>query len=647
VSTFITKYGKTVKNIGILYRSHSKDFISQNITACESKGLIVSQKMLPVKAPNFDDLLSRALKELDRSDIIWVPMDRELLNPRLAREVWKPALGTNWAKNVIVADCSVDFEASCVDATPADIALETAQRVDEIKRNGWALAWTGSTPLTSYIEQFGMRASLTKPATRIVANVPLDKGISAATSTLPSPAVVTDKSNNPESENVLSSQGAPPAMKADSEATLAIVRTSNDNAHEELKVEEKSPENREDISIETLVENIRRSVETNPLLSRLGRNTKPGGSEYASQPSLDAEANQNSRKKQIDRSANVNRSTQTKNRSQNPRSVSDTFMSSRLNEKTSVENASVPIGEWELFRTVLSRVPFWMIGVIAGLLLMVIVFVIVKRMRRVDDVEFKINDVVPQALPEAPLEVVQSNNLQSNLPECVILARFIESGTKESVLEPNAALISNLVTELGISSFVTSNQAMVVQLFNEITTSIVCIDNSYVPSMKWDINAFVQTGDSKRQLRVLVFNCPQPHMTSHLSARALLYRFGSRINSWQLKTILHMPDTESLSGSIQNDNVINVFQVMEIGKKTGIMLVDSNGHFGTVCFENGRIISAVAKNFSGEQAVYLILGLQSGFFKVIDNKLPSIKNMDTGVFELLLNHAKIIDETSS
>ncbi len=126
--------------------------------------------------------------------------------------------------------------------------------------------------------------------------------------------------------------------------------------------------------------------------------------------------------------------------------------------------------------------------------------------------------------------------------------------------------------------------------------------------------------------------------------------------------LVHKAETESaadiqkglqrcaLEGEIAGGNLLEVLQFIEIGSKTGCLMVETHGPFGLVYFSEGRIIYAAAKGpeggpIYGVEGVYEILNQPMGKFRFITNKQPKVANLNLPTLSVLMEWTKEKDES--
>jgi len=100
----------------------------------------------------------------------------------------------------------------------------------------------------------------------------------------------------------------------------------------------------------------------------------------------------------------------------------------------------------------------------------------------------------------------------------------------------------------------------------------------------------------------------------------------------------------SLDGSLEDFGLSDVLQLIYIGKRTGILMVASEGKVAELYFKDGEVIHAVLGNEAGERAVYSVFNWKTGQFR-FETKLISVPETITiGSQNLILEATRRIDE---
>ncbi|MDF1525439.1 MAG: response regulator [bacterium] len=111
------------------------------------------------------------------------------------------------------------------------------------------------------------------------------------------------------------------------------------------------------------------------------------------------------------------------------------------------------------------------------------------------------------------------------------------------------------------------------------------------------------------------------------------------------KKIKDMKELGSLEGLLKEVDLVDVIQLIEMGRKTGMLLLESSPGPGRVYFELGVPVYAMTEKWEGLEAFYTMLSWKEGRFK-LDQKAVSIEpNIEhSGSQELLMEGVRLADE---
>jgi hypothetical protein len=101
----------------------------------------------------------------------------------------------------------------------------------------------------------------------------------------------------------------------------------------------------------------------------------------------------------------------------------------------------------------------------------------------------------------------------------------------------------------------------------------------------------------------------------------------------------------ALEGDIAEGNLPEIMQFIEIGKKSGCLLIETDSPLGMIYFAQGRIIhAAAANNVTGRDAINILLNLKHGKFRFLLNKEPKTSDLNLSTLEVLMEWTKTEDE---
>ncbi len=105
-------------------------------------------------------------------------------------------------------------------------------------------------------------------------------------------------------------------------------------------------------------------------------------------------------------------------------------------------------------------------------------------------------------------------------------------------------------------------------------------------------------------------------------------------------------ESSALQGDIGEGSLSAIFQFIEMGRKTGCLMIEDEKPAGIVYFNEGVIIHAVSRRGSGRKAVMDLLGTNNGIFRFVLDKRPRSETMQLPALAVLLDWARENDEAT-
>jgi len=100
----------------------------------------------------------------------------------------------------------------------------------------------------------------------------------------------------------------------------------------------------------------------------------------------------------------------------------------------------------------------------------------------------------------------------------------------------------------------------------------------------------------------------------------------------------------ALTGTFEDVSFAELLQMLNVGHKTGKLIVSRPGEQVVLYFTNGEIARADSRMESGPDLVYRILGWKAGEFSFERTEKPVVKNISESTEELILEGMKRFDE---
>ena len=111
------------------------------------------------------------------------------------------------------------------------------------------------------------------------------------------------------------------------------------------------------------------------------------------------------------------------------------------------------------------------------------------------------------------------------------------------------------------------------------------------------------------------------------------------------KKVNDLKEVGSLEGMLREVDLVDVIQLIEMGRKTGMLVLETPGGSGKVYFDQGSPAFAQAGSWEGVEAFNVMLSWRDGRFKLDQKAIAIESNIDPGsAQELLMEGVRLSDE---
>jgi uncharacterized protein YgiM (DUF1202 family) len=272
----------------------------------------------------------------------------------------------------------------------------------------------------------------------------------------------------------------------------------------------------------------------------------------------------------------------------------------------------------------------------AVILLILLIFAIAKLLNR-----------------KAAAKPVASENKKA-----LIIAR--ESKTVMGTLTNTSTSMDKCFVEIGFETRTTADLQNVKSCIDTYAPDVVLIDWRFDRTIINSVEGIFTSSPRANSIVVVIYNVPDP--TSMFANPALPrmaflgISFSDRdlfkvvtplmVTSEAAQMSQKNDQTSALEGEIAGGNLIEVMQYIEIGTKTGCLIIETGKPFCLIYFNMGSIIyAATSEGLIGREALYASLNLEVGKFKFLLNKKPKSSNANLSTLEVLMSWTKNLDET--
>jgi hypothetical protein len=225
----------------------------------------------------------------------------------------------------------------------------------------------------------------------------------------------------------------------------------------------------------------------------------------------------------------------------------------------------------------------------------------------------------------------------------------------------HASTLGKCFSEIG---FNVSRETTLLEAQNSIShiiPDVILVDWQLQPGVHKNIDMILSDRPSSMNILVIFYNFPDPSAPKPQLRFQNVHYLGLSFTDRELfnlvtpiiitgeksKAIQTSVQSSALEGDITEGSLSAFFQFIEMGRKTGCLLVRDKEPYGMVFFEGGRITYADCKEHTSQAALVDLLNMKSGRFRFLADKVTDNKNCNISTMEILMEWAKTQDEAHS
>ncbi len=231
----------------------------------------------------------------------------------------------------------------------------------------------------------------------------------------------------------------------------------------------------------------------------------------------------------------------------------------------------------------------------------------------------------------------------------------------QRVLTNNITPLEKCFTEIGFETKISNDSNTTMKLIYHYLPDAIAVDWQLGGNTQAVMEQILASKSFTNNMFVLFYNVPDPatvepsrvipnvhYLGISFSDRDLFNVITPIIITGEKKhTIRKSIESTALQGDITESNLMDVLQFVEIGRKTGCLLIEVDKKpIGIVYFNDGIIIYAATRLQTGKKAVFDILNFLSGQFYFVLDKKPKSPNCSIPIVGILMEWTKEADETS-
>ncbi len=253
---------------------------------------------------------------------------------------------------------------------------------------------------------------------------------------------------------------------------------------------------------------------------------------------------------------------------------------------------------------------------------------------------------------------VRSGWIKSTTVEMRILIIAKNDKIIARYLSDSGASLQKCFAEVGFSVSTVRNSDDVGKTLIHNLPDVVAVDWEFGPTIQYDLERLIAAKANAANVLVIFYNVPEPDLIQKSrvipNAKYLGISFTDRevfslvtpllMSEEQPREIRKSVEVAALEGEIGDGSLPEVLQFVEIGHKTGCLLVEDRKPSGLVYFKDGTIVYAVSGRARGKDAVFELLAMESGKFRFVLDKEAPATNCTLPTLGVLMEWTKELDE---
>ncbi len=155
-----------------------------------------------------------------------------------------------------------------------------------------------------------------------------------------------------------------------------------------------------------------------------------------------------------------------------------------------------------------------------------------------------------------------------------------------------------------------------------------------VPRFSKSIMITAACGAMMLGILILAVGVQSNRKRNHRQATAMVEQIASNVET----------KTCALEGRILPNGLSEILQLLETGRRTGMLSIEEELPSGIINFHFGQITFAQTRRRNGKEAVMEILFMTSGAFRFFEDKRVVAVNCRLSPLDVLMQHAQRVDE---
>jgi uncharacterized protein YraI len=212
--------------------------------------------------------------------------------------------------------------------------------------------------------------------------------------------------------------------------------------------------------------------------------------------------------------------------------------------------------------------------------------------------------------------------------------------------------------EIGFTITTAKDNQAIRDALSQSSPDVVLVDWKFDRNILTSLERLFATMPGSEHVLFIIYNVPDPgsmrpsrilpsmtYLGNSFSDRDIFKIVTPLIISETNRNMQKSVQSSALEGEIGDGNLLEVLQFIEIGRKSGCLLIETDRPFGLIYFTDGRIVyAATAQGILSRDAIFAVLNLKAGKFRFVANKRPKATNLNLSTLEVLMEWTKAVDE---
>ncbi len=213
--------------------------------------------------------------------------------------------------------------------------------------------------------------------------------------------------------------------------------------------------------------------------------------------------------------------------------------------------------------------------------------------------------------------------------------------------------------DLGFIHHSTTSLEDLISILKDGIPGVLCVDSKINPDILRDITRLVYQFPGLRKSVFIFYNAEGADAKSPPAVLPNIHFLGSVFASQQVMEILAPSfNFETVSGSetgkdsgaifegmVSENALAEILQFLEVGRRTGLLSLETDQPAGVINFEDGEITFAQTHSHEGVEAVFEILSLNQGKFQFFPGTALGAAQPRLCATQVMLLWAQRVDET--